>query len=123
MGAMPEATGRGPGTGPGSNASAEFAGFYRARAAPLVAFLCVRGAGPADAASAAQDAMAAARCWTGRVPDLRTWTYRAAAGGSRGRAVPESPLLNSWRNASGACGSVPARVAAALAPLAGLDPR
>ncbi|WP_330334142.1 hypothetical protein OHS33_33330 [Streptomyces sp. NBC_00536] len=130
-------------------AAAEFAAFYRARTAPLVAFLMVRGAALGDAVRLAQDTMAAARDWAvttdalaadqdpgdggrARVRDrdreLCTWTYRVALAGLERR--------ESARRAEGGEEAVPAPPAsgtrevpvlaaweAVADRLAGLEPR
>lgn len=59
--------------------TSEFEGFYRDTAVPLVRFLLMQGARPADAAEAAQEALAAAYTHWHTIDTPKAWTYRVAS--------------------------------------------
>jgi RNA polymerase sigma-70 factor (ECF subfamily) len=61
------------------DATVEFEGFYRCTAMPLIRFLMLQGASPADAAEAAQDALTAACTHWHEIDSPKAWVHRVAS--------------------------------------------
>ncbi|WP_370949707.1 hypothetical protein AB5J62_19610 [Amycolatopsis sp. cg5] len=78
-----------------------FPDFYREHVGRLTAFLLVQGHAPADAAAAAQYAMATARRQDGRLPstapELLTWAMRVAGDSFRHRPGHDTPAQSLLR--------------------------
>lgn len=60
-------------------ATLEFEDFYRRTAMPLMRFLLLQGASPADAAEAAQDALTAAYTQWHEIDSPKAWVHRVAS--------------------------------------------